>query len=951
MARARRNPIGLPASAGTVVVRAGTGEHTHALRYGGLLCGSGDSPDLYESDAKFITCYRCIKLLEMNAAKANPMRPVNVFSPSYDAASQEEYDAYVLSDDSKSWEHTQVQGGRRAARFSEYGPYPRDPREGGPRMEGGKIVGGKAGEVEVSDRTRQRLQPRDEEGNILPGTPPWPARTQSPNVYVQTLARMGYRIPEEALRVAHDTRLRKNPRHLKHYGKKGASEAERKLTAKISDALNEYRRSAPQGRLGLFVPPFPGPLLDAGVPTDVAWTLVRRAPMTFFASMGLTMSAQATTFGEAFVRKFGGGRVAFTPDGMVVEADRRRALGHVTKIQVSVGSRSPTLLYTEDTLRDAFGEYRRNVQRITGRFGAEDEQAFVPEILFPSIDARSRKLAKGAKGEPLFFTVSFSREKSQFVLELSSLQHFVPEPSADMEAEVRYRNLKHVSLQDLPRLLARISLRTKREGRRLKPLSIQESLENPMSYWEEQYSMSPYGAQRSVPAARRNRGRPRTSKITGKRTNLEAPKPSKWVRMTKKELQASRSPHAKRELERRAILRGDSTTKKARGRKDKVTRAKKVTTWQAFMHECRGKGMTIQQMSRAYRKLMAEKPKRKAATRKPRKTAARKTAARKTKTTSKTRVSWVNFNATGAKRGYTMKQRQSKWKQYKAGKGTIASLFPAKKTRKTASKTRKTAPKTTRRTTRAKGRKTSTRRSKTQNKGLARYQAWRRGIPEGVYTKDEIRAMWHAEKHALLNPHDYTHVREALVPAGYDYWDNSVPTAVRNPRTPRRSVPFRGARGQFSTGEGWSHGIQPVNRRNPDMTLEDIKSASRSDLIAFLKERGAYRGLSKANMAELREACIHHDPDLHEEYYNTLDNPRSNFASDPWHPVYEQMIGQFSTGLATTHGIQPSNRRNNPKKKRKGKRSRKLTAYQKFCKKHMKEGYSMAQCAQMWRNR
>jgi len=43
--------------------------------------------------------------------------------------------------------------------------------------------------------------------------------------------------------------------------------------------------------------------------------------------------------------------------------------------------------------------------------------------------------------------------------------------------------------------------------------------------------------------------------------------------------------------------------------------------------------------------------------------------------------------------------------------------------------------------------------------------------------------------------------------------------AANNPRTPRRSVPFRGARGQFSTGEAWTHGIQPVNRRNPGHTM------------------------------------------------------------------------------------------------------------------------------------
>ena len=35
----------------------------------------------------------------------------------------------------------------------------------------------------------------------------------------------------------------------------------------------------------------------------------------------------------------------------------------------------------------------------------------------------------------------------------------------------------------------------------------------------------------------------------------------------------------------------------------------------------------------------------------------------------------------------------------------------------------------------------------------------------------------------------------------------------------------------------------------------------------------------------------------------------------PHHPVYEQTIGQFSTGEAFTHGIQPVNRRN-PRRRR-----------------------------------
>jgi hypothetical protein len=50
-------------------------------------------------------------------------------------------------------------------------------------------------------------------------------------------------------------------------------------------------------------------------------------------------------------------------------------------------------------------------------------------------------------------------------------------------------------------------------------------------------------------------------------------------------------------------------------------------------------------------------------------------------------------------------------------------------------------------------------------------------------------------------------------------WKQETKKAANNPRTLRRSVPFRGALGQFSTGEAWSHGIQPMNRRNPGRTM------------------------------------------------------------------------------------------------------------------------------------
>lgn len=46
-----------------------------------------------------------------------------------------------------------------------------------------------------------------------------------------------------------------------------------------------------------------------------------------------------------------------------------------------------------------------------------------------------------------------------------------------------------------------------------------------------------------------------------------------------------------------------------------------------------------------------------------------------------------------------------------------------------------------------------------------------------------------------------------------------------------------------------------------------------------------------------------------------LDNPGSFLASDPWHPVYEQVLGQFGASEKLLHGLQPVNRRNGKKRR------------------------------------
>jgi hypothetical protein len=77
MARARRNPIGLPVQRDVELVRVGDGEHTHVLHPSKMvhICESGvgrGAKDLHPTDATYVTCYRCSKLAAMNLAAGRP---------------------------------------------------------------------------------------------------------------------------------------------------------------------------------------------------------------------------------------------------------------------------------------------------------------------------------------------------------------------------------------------------------------------------------------------------------------------------------------------------------------------------------------------------------------------------------------------------------------------------------------------------------------------------------------------------------------------------------------------------------------------------------------------------------------------------------------------------------------------------------------------------------------
>lgn len=124
---------------------------------------------------------------------------------------------------------------------------------------------------------------------------------------------------------------------------------------------------------------------------------------------------------------------------------------------------------------------------------------------------------------------------------------------------------------------------------------------------------------------------------------------------------------------------------------------------------------------------------------------------------------------------------------------------------------------------------------------------------------------------ALMNPYeeDTTMVRSALS-RPVDFSDSTmVRSALMNPAYSEYSEHhpvYEQEIGQFSTSQAYTHGIQPMNRRNP-------------------------RKSRKARNNPIGEFRLDGDYSEH-------------------HPVYEQFDAQFSTSEPWTHGIQPMNRRN-----------------------------------------
>lgn len=265
------------------------------------------------------------------------------------------------------------------------------------------------------------------------------------------------------------------------------------LTAQIATSIARYRQANGQ-EVGFSVPYNHSSLTAYGMPPKAAWILSGRAGGRFYPEVGLAFPKRSLL---EKVEGAIGSPLVFR--GQSLETQKALGFGYVSGIKLLVDGRVPMRLDADKIFRLAWpaGKEKKKGRRL---LTPDDSKAIWK--LFRALST----LSHATKGKSKAYLIQFSGLKDEVVIPLSDGEH---SKSLQGSASSRYPEYKtlNVSLVDLPNLLARLSRRKKKKGRRLKQLSAKE---NPMPsddwYYRKQYSKSPYGARRSIPAARRNRG-------------------------------------------------------------------------------------------------------------------------------------------------------------------------------------------------------------------------------------------------------------------------------------------------------------------------------------------------------------------------------------------------------------------------------------------------------------
>lgn len=260
------------------------------------------------------------------------------------------------------------------------------------------------------------------------------------------------------------------------------------LESRIASAIEQYRRVYPrENQVGFAVPFSINSLVQksVGMPRSAASILVRRAAGRFYPVGGLSFpEPNLLTRFEEKAEEMLGSRVLFRFAGRTLQLVRGRQVAKTVEA-IEVERRDGTFQDINDAKIATLGGNPPNVQSLFGTLSA---------------------LLDRGKGKIKSISFFFYGDNTPLELTFSSREHSKSLRDGASRRYPEYKTL-NVSLSELPELLARLARKGPKKGpKELKEISL--SKENPMPsddwYYKKQYSKSPYGSRRSLPAARRN---------------------------------------------------------------------------------------------------------------------------------------------------------------------------------------------------------------------------------------------------------------------------------------------------------------------------------------------------------------------------------------------------------------------------------------------------------------
>lgn len=267
----------------------------------------------------------------------------------------------------------------------------------------------------------QEVQPQltfDTAKRLVDREPPWDARTQAP----------------------------KSNTHAR-------SARPDRLESQISSAIQRLTTA-----VGFAVPTSTKPLIAAGMPTKAAGILVSRAARAVFTGAPAKKLQQADL--RTDITAALGRPLALRPDGsgaIVLPVLGRRQAAELTRASVD----GQQVLSTAD-VQQGYAAFREQVKREQKRsYRREQDDPVFLRLIYRTL----RDLIRQSHGQVLELT--FQLRGQDHTTSILVGEHSKSAGEKELSAEVEYRSLRNVSLTDLPAVLARLSRRKKRAGRRL----------------------------------------------------------------------------------------------------------------------------------------------------------------------------------------------------------------------------------------------------------------------------------------------------------------------------------------------------------------------------------------------------------------------------------------------------------------------------------------------------